>query len=329
MEMQNEYIPFAKPYLGLFSDRLKLKEELGRIVDEMAIGKKASNGERVRRLEEQVAKISGADFGIACSSCSQGLLIMVASCGAKGECFQQSFTWDSTLIAANDNGHSIIPLEIDYETWTVKHFPLHGKPAYAIAVDTFGYETTPTSDVPIFYDRAHSMGVRFRQLGIASVLSMSPSKIASASEGGIIVTNKANFAKAMEEKRNIISRMSEYTACVGLHNLKFLNDLLEWKKDSYEMYKKAFPMFQFQPDGGNHQVIGMLLESHEQQQRLLKELQSEIELKAYYTPTHIKYNYPRPLPVTEDVSRRIICLPSWFLAPRGRIIERIKQTLNI
>ena len=202
-------------------------------------------------------------------------------------------------------------------------------PGYALAVDTFGVEVNPTSDVPIFFDRAHSFGRKFKNLGIASVLSFSRSKVITTGEGGVILTNKKNFAEAMEYKRDIMSRMPNWCADVGLQNLHYLDDILEWKDSCFLLYKHHFPMFKFQEGDGNHAVIGMLLDSHEQQKLLLTELKDEIEFKAYYEPTHIKYHYPKPLPVTEDIARRIICLPSWYGVQTSRIIRRIKETLSI
>jgi len=49
-------------------------------------------------------------------------------------------------------------LDVDYDSWSVKHYPQNSQPTIALAVDTFGNDDNPTSDVSIFYDRAHSLG---------------------------------------------------------------------------------------------------------------------------------------------------------------------------
>jgi hypothetical protein len=132
----------------------------------------------------------------------------------------------------------------------------------------------------------------------------------------------------MTDVRDLISRMSEANAIMVMEGLPYLTTLLEWKKDSYNLYKKAFPEFQFQVcQNSNHQVIGMLLDSHEQQQKLM--MDGRVEFKAYYEPMHIKFHGNVKLPVTEDVSRRIICLPSWYRVDREKVVNIVKETLGL
>ena len=292
---------------------------------------KVSNGENCRKLEEEVCRIHGADHAVVCSSCTQGMMLMLGACGAKGLCQTQSFTWPSTVIAANVQGSQIVPHDIDYEHWAVMHYPTHRNESYALAVDTFGCDARPTSDVPLFYDRAHSLGVRFKHMGLASAISFSPSKILTAGEGGAVLTNSKRFVEALTEARNMTSRLSEFSAIIALNNLRSLDHLLEWKKETYGRYKRAFNMFEFQGGDGNHQVIGMLLESREQRERLLSVLKDEIEFKAYYEPVHRKYQarVRLELPITEDVANRIVCLPSWYGVDRDYIIDRIKEALGL
>lgn len=318
------FIPFARPYFGM-EGRKRLHQE----IDDIMASGVVSNDERCRKLEERVAKLSAATYAISCSSCSQGLALMLASCGAKGFCKTQSFTWDSTIWAIQSQGFEVDPHDIDLEYWSVKHYPFSQQRCFCLAVDTFGCQVPVTSDVPVFYDRAHSLGVRFRELGVASVLSFSASKIATTGEGGMILSHKKNFVDAMTKGRDLVSRMSEFTAAVGLMTLKDIENLLEWKRGAFENYKKAFPQFQFQAGEGNHQVIAMLMETNAQRDKVMEELKNEIEFKAYYYPMHIKYKYGKRLPITEDVYGRILCLPSWYGCDAKRVIERIKETLNI
>lgn len=49
------------------------------------------------------------------------------------------------------------------------------------------------------------------------------------------------------------SRLSEFQAIIALNNLRSLDRLLEWKKETYGRYKQAFNMFEFQ--GGVSQKL--------------------------------------------------------------------------
>lgn len=294
-------------------------------------GKRLSNGESCRELEEKVAKISGADYAISCSSCTQGLALALGSAGARDDCWTASFTWPSTAIAANMTGAKVWMRDIEREKWVVPDYKVGGDErggGFCIAVDTFGVQYQPESYVPIFYDRAHSLGVRFKTLGIASVLSFSPSKIITAGEGGMILTNKEKFAKTFIAGRDIICRMPESCAVMALADLQHLNDILEWKKDTYYYYKASFPQFQFQEGEGNHQVIGMLMDSKEQRDKVVREWKDLIEFKTYYEPLHLRNPASPPLRVTEEIYDRILCLPSWYKVDRETIVQSIRKAVE-
>lgn len=295
-------------------------------------GDRISNGESCRRLEDQIARMSGADYAVATCNCTQALMVMLAVSTKNGVVLAQvpSFTWRSTLIAINAQKYEQGALlqDIDYDSWTIKYFPPHSKPAIAVAVDTFGNDCSPESKVPVFYDRAHSLGVKFKHLGLASAISLSPSKIATGCEGGMILTNKSAFVEAMRDARDDTCRMPEPCAIIALNNIRYLPEFLEWKRESYDHYKKAFPDFKFQEcQNSNHQVIGMLVDSHEQRDRIVK-LCPEIEFKAYYQPLHDRFNLKLNVPVTDDIYRRILCLPSWYGVDRNYVVRRIKEVVE-
>ena len=54
----------------------------------------------------------------------------------------------------------------------------------------------------------------------------------------------------------------------------------------------------------------------------------DVEFKAYYEPMHLKYKGNIKLPVTEDIARRIICLPSWYKVDRQKVIETVKKVIE-
>jgi dTDP-4-amino-4,6-dideoxygalactose transaminase len=333
-------IPFSIPYFPMKSlEKLSVDME-SEIVDAGSGYTRLSNGENCRQLEEKVAKLSGADFAVSCSSCTQGMVFGLGACGARGDGHTASFTWDSTAVAMTLQGNSRVHLhDIDMERWCVPDYDVGADPrakgGYAVAVDTFGLQYNPTSMVPTFYDRAHSIGLRFRQLGLASFISFSPSKLITGGEGGMILSNREPFVKAMVKARDLMSRMTETSAIMILEGLKNLPDLLEWKRSTFCFYKNSFPdmIFQNCPQGeSNHQITAMLLDSHEQQVKLKKALvdTGEIELKMYYEPLHAKSDkfVAGQLPNTESVFERIVCLPSWKGVNREQVVQRIKEVLE-
>jgi dTDP-4-amino-4,6-dideoxygalactose transaminase len=320
-------IPFAKP----FKDPA-CAVEIGNMLANTPF---LSNGEYCRKFEEEVARISSlndpVDYAIACSSCSQAMIIGLGASGARGACYTQSFTWKSTAIAGQAQGSQVWFREIDRGTWTSPDYKVSvrdDQKGYAIAVDTFGRQSQPESYLPLFFDRAHSLGVRFRTLGVATFLSFSPSKIVTCGEGGMVLTNKKNFAEAITNGRDVICRMPEASAIIGLRGLRHLTELLDDKKSCFEYYKKQFPECQFQEGEGNHAVIGMLFDSREIRDKVLNALKDEIEFKTYYEPLHLLNKNSAPMKATEDVYSRILCLPSWYKCPKEVIANKIRGVLE-
>lgn len=323
-------IPFARPHIPE-QTRRDIERRIGAMLDNTQTTGKISNGEAVRELEMRVAEISGADEAIACSSCTQAMAIALGASGARGTCYTQSFTWDSTAIAANMQGSMVKFIEIDPERWAVKEYYARGsgsEQGYTLAVDTFGTEFEPISYLPVFYDRAHSLGVKFRHLGLASIVSLSPSKIVTGGEGGVILCNRPKFAEAMRNARDLISRMSEANAIIALENIKNLDEMLAWKKETFEMYKSGLPQLQFQVGDGNHQVIGALFPTQALRDKVVETLKDDIEFKVYYKPLHLRNKESPPMPVTEDVYSRILCLPSWKGVERSFVIDAITDVIN-
>jgi len=341
-------VPFAKPYFDMHSIDAYLSDVRHLLMADD--GSRISNGENCRKVEEQVAKVSKADHAIATSSCTNAIIIGLGAGGAKGDCYTQSFTWISTSVAAGVGGvaekapdkvsqhmqHDMCYLpyityrEIDYERWCALSYkvPMRGTRSYAIAVDTFGMQFHPESTVPIFFDRAHSLGVRFSNLGVMSFLSFSPSKLVTGGEGGMVLTNLERYVKPVTRARDVMCRMNEEEALKILYGLRVLPELLGWKKECYDEYKKAFPDCQFQEGKGNHQVIGMLMPSHEMRDKVVEALKETIEFKTYYEPLHLMSKGSPPLTVTEDVFNRILCLPSWYGLNRRFVVESIKGVIE-
>lgn len=325
-------IPFAKPYESKETIELMADYTRKLLTNATDYGERLSNGEQCRKLEDTVAQISGAKYAIACSSCTMGLAIGLGAARAFGKCWTQSFTWDSTAIAASMSGSEVKFLDIDPDRWCVKEYPFGADPklgGYVLAVDVFGQEFTPLTRAPTWFDRAHSMGVRFKRMGNASVVSLSPSKIITAGEGGIILTNMENFMSAYAKARDYVSRLEEFNATLALENMKYLSMLLDWKRNTYYYYKEHLPMLKFQEGTGNFAVIGALFDDHETRDKVVEKLKDQIEFKTYYVPLH--YQHPGEkgkLPVTEDVYDRILCLPSWYGVDRSLIVDKIKEAMK-
>ena len=276
-----------------------------------------TNNINVRELEERIKETHKTDYAIATSSCSQGLVIALQSLIKTNLkvpliAHTQSFTWYSTVYAIQTNNRTPIYHDIDPDTWTMNQ---DYKYKLAVPVHTFGNVSKIESKFKV-YDGAHSLGTKFDDIGDTTVLSLAPTKLITSIEGGIILTNDSKLAKYATELRDKISRMSEIHAIFGNTYLNHLEEVLSWKKEVYDYYRKHLDgIFQKTADSSNHNTIGLLTS--------LK-IPEHIETRKYYQPLHSDIQNG-DLPNTDAIYKSIICLPSWYSVNYKQIVGDINE----
>jgi len=268
-----------------------------------------SNGKNVRELEEEVKNLYNIDHVIACSSCSIGLLITLQAFDAisnwNWSVYTPAFAWFSSKWAIENSNNKPVFLDVDKNTWLMEPQDVLD---VALPVHTFGsvhecdYQFT-------FYDGAHALGAKIKDFGKATVFSLAPTKLITACEGGLILTNDSELAAEINKLRDKVSRMSELNALWGLETLERLDDVLEWKKSCYNYYKTHLKgQFQEIPHASNFNTIGFLTDYI---------MPSDVEFKKYYVP--LKKGFKN----TNYVYGKMICLPSWFGVDLEYIVDRI------
>ena len=298
MKVVNQ-IPYHKPIPVSFTIPIDIPKT-GRI----------SNGKYVQYLEYKIKQLYDVEYVIACSSCSQGLLITLQALTKRSNFLTintPAFGWFSSKWAIETA--SIMPyfVDINKKTWLMKQ----GSVKYYIAlpIHTFGSICEIKGDY-VIYDGAHALGSTIKDFGDTTVFSLAPTKLVTSCEGGIIVTNDGDLAREMIKLRDKISRMSELNAVYGLHTLQHLEKIKEWKIEVRNYYKKhLLGIFQEIPFHSNFNTIGYLT---------LDEIPEKIEYKKYYEPLH-------ELEVSRYVYENIVCLPSWYGVDYKKIVENILE----
>ncbi len=304
----------SKNYVNGFSDVRNLVNEMDKVkyhkpldIDYSVpnLNGMISNHTHTRLLEAKVKEMYDVEYAIACSSNSIGLLITLQS-SFINLCFDiytPAFAWFSSKWAIESCGLDCIMTDIDKETWLMKNDGFN-----QLLVHTFG-NVAKSNVKTVVYDGAHAFGSKIKDIGLATVFSLAPTKLITSCEGGIIITNNHELAERIVQLRDKVSRMSELNALWGLETLKRLNDVLEWKLECRNYYEDNLPgQFQKIPIDSNHATIGFLTD--------LK-MSSEIEFKRYYKPLE------KGLENTDYVYERIVCLPSYYGVDYKKITETI------
>ncbi|MFN8093766.1 MAG: DegT/DnrJ/EryC1/StrS family aminotransferase [Vicinamibacteria bacterium] len=210
----------------------------------------------------------------------------------------------------------------------------------------------------LVFDAAHAFAcfagdVPVGRFGRAEILSFHATKAFSTFEGGAVLTNDASLDARLRHLRNfgfrgyddvawlgLNGKMSEAQAAFGLASLPELEARRARGRAVYDAYRRALadvPGVRVLPVGeqgvSNHHYVPVLLDPPAfglSRDRLYRVLWAENVLaRRYFHPgVHRMDAYapakggPPPLPVTEDVSARILCLPAGFARP-DETVERV------
>ncbi|GEN68903.1 MULTISPECIES: DegT/DnrJ/EryC1/StrS family aminotransferase [Chryseobacterium] len=192
----------------------------------------------------------------------------------------------------------------------------------------------------VIYDAAHAFDVKINgrsifEYGDISTCSLHATKLYHSIEGGLIITQNADLLKKLASIRNfgisgydsfselgINGKNSEFHAAMGLANLKYISDIHEKRKALTRLYDeklkglKAFRPRWHQKANENFAYYPIILESEDLLLKLKAELdKNEIFTRRYFYPSlasALPYLSKLELPITEDISKRSLCLPLYY-----------------
>src|SRR5690554_27352 len=225
---------------------------------------------------------------------------------------------------------------ITEETSAILATHVYGNPCDVIAIEKIAKK----HNLKVIYDGAHAFGVEINgksvfEYGDISTCSLHATKLYHSTEGGFIVTKDANLHRKMAYIRNfgisgfdsfaelgINGKNSELHAAMGLVNLNYINDIHQKRKKLTEYYDeklkniKAVKPLWHKEANLNYAYYPIVLESEELLLKIKTRLDSsEIFTRRYFYPSlasSLPYLEPEFLSVTDDISKRVLCLPLYY-----------------
>ncbi|WP_333596647.1 DegT/DnrJ/EryC1/StrS family aminotransferase [Chryseobacterium flavum] len=195
-------------------------------------------------------------------------------------------------------------------------------------------------NLKVIYDAAHAFGVEINgksifEYGDVSTCSLHATKLYHTVEGGLIITKDAELLKKLAYIRNfgisdfdsfselgLNGKNSEFHAAMGLTNLKYISEINSKRKALANLYDeklknlKAVKPLWHSKATKNYPYYPIVLESEELLLKLKKEMdKQEVFTRRYFYPSlasALPYLPKLELPVTEDISRRVLCLPMYY-----------------
>ncbi|KGE14143.1 DegT/DnrJ/EryC1/StrS family aminotransferase [Sphingobacterium deserti] len=213
---------------------------------------------------------------------------------------------------------------------------VYGNPCDVEAIE----QIAKKHDLKVIYDGAHAFGVQVDgksvfEYGDISICSLHATKLYHSIEGGLIVTKNPDLLKRLASMRNfgisgfesfsdlgINGKNSEFHAAMGLANLELVTSIMDKRVSLIKRYESKLKNFKaFRPkwhgkSANNGAYLPYVLESEELLLKIKKELDGhEIFTRRYFYPSLAKalpYLDPVEMPMTEDIAKRVLCLPLFF-----------------
>jgi dTDP-4-amino-4,6-dideoxygalactose transaminase len=315
-------------------------------------------GPRVAAFERECARRTGAADCVAVSSCTSGLILAARALELAGEVIVPAFTFAASAHALVWAG--LTPVFCDSQPGTLNIDPdgaerlVTGRTSAIMPVYIFGLppdfdrltELARRRNLKLLCDAAQALGAAYRgrpagSFGDAEVFSLSPTKVVTAVEGGVVAVRDAETARRLRSLRDygkaadgqdmefvgLSARLSELHAAVGRQCLAHCDELIAARAKLVALYRGRLAglsgvSFQEVPadrtTSHNYMVIFVgagAQRSRDEVHRLLAA--RGIQTKKYFHPAvHEMTAYrgrsaarPGSLPVAERASREGLALP--------------------
>ncbi len=356
-------LPFARPTI----------EDPGAILENIETALRSgivTNGSLVAELEGRAAEHFEVDHCVAVASCTLGLMLVIQALDPAGPVLVPSFTFSATAHAVAWNGKDVAFADCDPDSWVLRPQDVYGRPGLIVGVHVSGVPVDVSAmtaaaealGAELMFDAAHGAGTLVTVDGVsrplggfgsAEVFSLTPTKVLSGAEGGLVTTNDPDLAATIRTARDygnpgdyntrfagLNARLSELHAAVALASLDHLEDRVVWRNsvaDRYRLSLGEVPGLAFQkvPQGcrASYKDFTILIDPDSfgaSRDAVVTALAAEgIPTRPYYSPpVHRQTAYGHvaspPLPTTDRLAAQVISLPIWSHLP----LEHAEQIAN-
>src|SRR5690554_5022738 len=213
---------------------------------------------------------------------------------------------------------------------------VYGNPCDVAAIEKIAKK----HQLKVIYDAAHAFGVEVDgksifEYGDISTCSLHATKLYHSIEGGLVITQKADLLKKLAYMRNfgfagheafaelgINGKNSEFHAAMGLANLVYIESIHEKRMMLTNRYDERLkklrvvkPMW-YNNASLNYAYYPLVFENEDLMIKCIEKLKGkEIFTRRYFYPSlaqTLPYVEPQTMSVTDDISKRVLCLPLYY-----------------
>ncbi len=242
-------------------------------IDVILASGRLNKGPWIERFEEKMAGIAGTADAVLFSSGSAALSLLLRALSIEGIAILPSFIFPPVAHAVRDGGPGILFADVSPRHWMmgaaealVAEASAGGEPASVlIGFHLFGSiapvgeleELAAERRIPLVFDAAHGFGGSWNgkpcgSFGDAEIFSLTPSKLVTGGEGGVVTTNDRSLGHELRILRNygkdddgeftrvgMSARPTEIGACLAHHSLSCLARERRRRLAVIEAYRRA------------------------------------------------------------------------------------------
>lgn len=325
-----------------------------------------NRGPLIQELEAKLCNYLGVERLLAVNNGTIALQIAIKALGLTGEIITTPFSYVATVSSIVWENCTPVFVDIDSEYLTIDEKKIeaaiteettailathvYGNPCNVEAID----EIAKRHGLKVIYDAAHCFGVKYKgesilNWGDVSTLSFHATKLFHTGEGGGIVCRDKeifdkifyhhNFGHRGEEEfwgLGVNAKISELNAAMGLSVIPHIDRIIECRKAVCNAYDQGLAKTDVQKfhlrkaTDWNYSYYPVVFSSENVLLNVRRAMNDAgIYPRRYFYPTlnTLPFVMNTPVPIAEDVSSRVLCLPLSAELTGGEI-EKVANILK-
>ncbi|MFC6224888.1 DegT/DnrJ/EryC1/StrS family aminotransferase [Hymenobacter artigasi] len=307
-----------------------------------------NNGPLVQRLEADLSRYLDDTQVQFTSNGTIALQVAIKALDLNGEIITTPFSYVATTTAILWENCTPVFVDIEDRTFCLDATKIEAaitpRTSAILATHVYGYpcdvlaieDIAHRHNLKVIYDGAHAFGVRVHgrsllSYGDLSTCSFHATKLFHTVEGGAIVMNDKELARKIWLYKSfghigdeyftigVNGKNSEFHAAMGLCNLPRVPGFIEQRRALAAIYRQElaglplqFPEPTEESLEYNYAYFPVLFDSESRLLRVKEALAAQtVNTRRYFFPSlnQLPYHQGAPCPVSEDASRRALCLP--------------------
>jgi dTDP-4-amino-4,6-dideoxygalactose transaminase len=325
-----------------------------------------NRGELVLELEEKLKEYLSVSNIIITNNGTIPLQIALKLLGKQGEIITTPFSYVATTAAIVWENCIPIFVDIHPEYLTIDETKIEasittkttailathvfGNPCHVEAIEAIAKKY----NLKVIYDAAHCFGVTYNgkslfEYGDISTCSFHATKLFHTGEGGAMFANDVDLQQQLFFSHNfghngplaffglgINGKMSELQAAMGLAVLPYMDTITRERKKVVDFYNTNLDFSKLKAiktranTNWNFSYYPVIFETETKLLEIQKVLnENRIYPRRYFYPSlnTIEYTKGKPMPVSESIASRVLCLPL-YADITVNDIERIVSLIN-